>query len=325
MINVSRVKLRAGYRLSRILAALLLATTPLIPCGSLGATEQPATDDHSSKLREALELLDEAKTRHVDALLEASAAIPATSEQLDRKLEEAAKHIDTAKDSPEEAARAAKARAALEKARGNLSTEGSQRLSLNIPTPASVPVSEPPVPGPQPRKAPQITPRQTDDTVITTGPDGTGLFDGNRKIAIFADATDGVVLDNPKIRIDCEELEIHFTGELHASDSAGEKNRNSTASAPDPMFESNSIEVAYARGKRVVLQKKHDDGKVQIGQCREAVYNGKTGDLELKIWPQIQENEHIVAAKAATTRILILRDGRLKFVGPTETRISNKP
>lgn len=315
--------LRRNPLLRPPLFALLAMTTALQGHGLVMA--QSTGKSQNEQLLNALEVLQNAENQHKNRAGKEEGQIPTETRHLDQKMQEAIHRIDQPERSPETVALEKKASAALEEAKTNLSPEGTRRLSQPIPAPSFVAVAAPPSPDPKPRKAPKIAPKKKDETIITTGPEGTGIFDGNRKIAIFADATDGVILDNPRIQINCEELEIHFKDGPTSSGTETATEGADSDKKPDTMLESSSIDVAYARGKRVILQKKHADGKIQIGQCREAVYDGKTGDLVLKIWPQIQEDDHTVVARAASTRILILRDGRLRFVGPTETKVSNKP
>ena len=136
---------------------------------------------------------------------------------------------------------------------------------------------------------------------------------------------DGVELDNPDINITCNELEIHFKEE--AADDGGDAE---AAAVEDAVAEAggaamsggSNIEIAYARGRKVVLEKKNPDGKIQIGQCREAVYDADTGDLILKDWPQVQDGNNLVIATAQHTVITIAGDGSLNLDGPADTKVN---
>ena len=194
-----------------------------------------------------------------------------------------------------------------------------------------VPAAVASAPDPEERKATKMGKGKGKETVITTGPDGYGLFDGNKKMAIFTDKTDAVILDSEDIYLTCEELEVHFKddatmdGNEEAPAVEGEEAAPPAAAKGGATDDANSsIDVVYARGPRVFLQKKNTDGKIQIAQCRKATYEGETGDLILEIWPQIQENDNLVIATAEHTVIVIKRNGELRFRGPTETKLANK-
>lgn len=95
---------------------------------------------------------------------------------------------------------------------------------------------------------------------------------------------------------------------------------NTTAS--EPAKEENNIESAVARGKMVVIEKKGDDGKTKVGQSRYAHYDGATGDMTLRDWPQVSDGENMIIAIEASTVMVLTADGKLRTMGGrTETRI----
>ncbi len=308
--NHQNRKSKAQHRSLPRTIHLALLIFLLTPCLAIAQSK----GGQAGRLSKALSALNKAQKRYENDSSIAEARKFSGDTDLSKKLQRAATRPRDPEPSPEMKARNEKAEAMLKKAEANLSEEGLRRLQRKAPITAQV--SAPTL---KAKRAPRVALKEKDKTIIKTGPEGTGIFDGTKNLAIFADESDGVVLDNARINITCEELEVHFK-----EDSTPPSETENTGGAAKTIAGGNNIEVAYARGKRVILQKKHADGKIQIGQCREAVYDGKTGDLILKIWPQIQENEHLIIATAASTRIIILPDGRLKFVGPTETRVSNE-
>ncbi len=81
------------------------------------------------------------------------------------------------------------------------------------------------------------------------------------------------------------------------------------------------VELAIARGKMVVIEKKDADGKTKIGKCRHATYEGKSGDILLRDWPQVQDGQNLIIATDATTRMVLTKDGHLKVIGRARTDI----
>jgi lipopolysaccharide export system protein LptA len=89
-----------------------------------------------------------------------------------------------------------------------------------------------------------------------------------------------------------------------------------------PAKEENNIESAVARGKMVTIEKIGDDGKMKVGQSRYAHYDGATGDMTLRDWPQVSDGENMIIAIEASTVMVLTADGKLRTMGGrTETRI----
>lgn len=89
-----------------------------------------------------------------------------------------------------------------------------------------------------------------------------------------------------------------------------------------PAKEENNIESAVARGKMVTIEKMGDDGKMKVGQSRYAHYDGATGDMTLRDWPQVSDGENMIIAIEASTVMVLTADGKLRTMGGrTETRI----
>ncbi len=88
-----------------------------------------------------------------------------------------------------------------------------------------------------------------------------------------------------------------------------------------PGSEDNGVELAIARGKMVVIEKKDADGKMKIGKCRHATYDGKTGNITLRDWPQVQDGQNLIIATDSSTRMLLTQDGHLQVFGRARTDI----
>lgn len=92
--------------------------------------------------------------------------------------------------------------------------------------------------------------------------------------------------------------------------------------ATAPAKEGNNIESAVARGKMVIIEKMGDDGKMKVGQSRYAHYDGATGDMTLRDWPQVSDGENMIIAIEPSTVMILTADGKLRTQGGrTETRI----
>lgn len=95
-----------------------------------------------------------------------------------------------------------------------------------------------------------------------------------------------------------------------------------TTTVSEPAKEENNIESAVARGKMVIIEKPGDDGKMKVGQSRYAHYDGATGDMTLRDWPQVSDGENMIIAIEASTVMILTQDGKLRTQGGrTETRI----
>jgi hypothetical protein len=107
-------------------------------------------------------------------------------------------------------------------------------------------------------------------------------------------------------------------GELAAS-GAAEKPADKKANDKDG---GGSLKRAIAKGRKVLINKMSDKGEPQTGIGREADYDGKTGDIILRGWPQIQEGRNLTVAKEASTYFLIKANGQFQtFGGRSETRL----
>jgi len=188
-------------------------------------------------------------------------------------------------------------------------------------TPAPTPIAPAPLEKPKPKNL-QITDINADG--IDFNPKiSTYIFSGNVDVKNpgFHLTTDGTF--EVKMKKEDKRLEPPApampTAKLDAK-SLTEAPVQASATAPAP--EENNIESAIARGKMVVIKKTDAEGKIKVGQSRYAHYDGATGDMTLRDWPQVSDGENMIIAIEASTIMILTQDGKLRTQGGrTETRI----
>lgn len=185
----------------------------------------------------------------------------------------------------------------------------------------------PPQVGPQPRK---LQPLILDDpkgarqakngrTEITATK--SAYFDANTGVGIYRG---NVSARHPNAYIQCEELEIHMEKEKVGAE--GKKkasndldilaSRSEKKAAGASVAQDTGIEIAYARGPMVTIEKFDEHGELQIGHCNEvAIYDGKTGSITLRGWPSVQRGNKLLEATDPRCIIVIDQVGRLKADG----------
>jgi lipopolysaccharide export system protein LptA len=175
------------------------------------------------------------------------------------------------------------------------------------------------------------------------------FFDSREGFGVFVE---NVVVNDPRFHLTCDELQVFMNkeepqekgpdgkpiakaatppppakqptaGELLASGAADKPASASDKKAAEGGGNS-SLNRALAKGRRVVINKMSDKGEPQTGIGREADYDGKTGDMILRGWPQIQEGRNLTVAKSPSTYFLIKANGQFKSFGPAETRLINE-
>jgi hypothetical protein len=150
-------------------------------------------------------------------------------------------------------------------------------------------------------------------------------FDANTGIGIYRG---NVRARHPNAYIECEELEIHMEkdktgadGKKKASKSGdgdilASRTEKKAADTPALGGEDSGIEIAYARGTMVTIEKFDENGELQIGNCNEvAIYDGKTGNITLRGWPSVQRGSKLLEATDPRCVIVIDQAGRLKADG----------
>ena len=147
---------------------------------------------------------------------------------------------------------------------------------------------------------------------------GALYFDSAQSMAIF---TEDVVVNHPQFHLTCDELQVYMLKE-------GEKGSKEPApaspalpgAAPQPKQDS-SVKQAIATGRKVVIQKRSENGEMQIGIARHATYIGESGDIILREMPQVQRARNLIIATDRSTYMVFKQNGELKVHGPARTEI----
>lgn len=162
------------------------------------------------------------------------------------------------------------------------------------------------------------------DTKIVITAQGAAYFDSKESMAVF---TDDVVVVHPQFTMNCDELEVYMKKEKAAdkkpADGAGPDAKDGDAKAPaaaDPT-DAGGIDKAIGKGRKVVIQKADENGEPQIGICRHCTYDGPTGDVTLRDYPQVQRGRNVIIATAPTTYMVLKASGELKTYGPNKVDI----
>ena len=214
------------------------------------------------------------------------------------------------------------------------SPAGAPPAAAREPAAASSPgvtmVDAPPPPaGPQPKplqplnldEAPKATKGEIDIKAQKSS-----YFDANTNYGIF---TGDVRVRHPQMYIECEELELYMTKQ-EGGGLGAPKPKKSGPAAKDadilaaPKKESNAappIDKSDARGPMVTIEKRSEDGELQIGRCKHLIYDGKTEKTTLLEWPQVQAGNQLHKSTEAGCIMIIDKNGKLTTTGGHETII----
>jgi lipopolysaccharide export system protein LptA len=185
-------------------------------------------------------------------------------------------------------------------------------------TPAAA--AEPPgLQGPKPMPLPPIGNGQTvsKKTTVTIDADE-AAFDSKSAIIIY---TGHVRARHPQFYIECEELEVHMVKD-------DPKAAKKPAPPKDPILSKDSgkkqdsgIKMAIARGPMVIIEKLAENGDIQIGKCKKAVYRSATGQIVMSDLPQVQRGNMLHIADQPDTEMTFDPNGKLHTSGHTRTVI----
>ncbi len=196
--------------------------------------------------------------------------------------------------------------------------QNGEKVAVATPPPAS---SASDAPKPQPLKpTPLEHPAlKTSRTVITCS--GSTFFDANKSIGIF---TENVRVYHPQFYLECDELEVF----MKKNEPGAEKEKSETPepgaeAKKDDDDEEGSIDKVIARGALVLIEKFTENGQdVQVGKCKHLTYDGVSGVVTLRNWPQVQRGAHLQIADEPGTIMTISPNGEFKSSnGRTRTEI----
>ncbi len=209
--------------------------------------------------------------------------------------------------------------AAMRAAMKNLSSEGKALLESKSDDPAATPV---PMPKPlQPLEEPKL--KTSPDKVTITARDSAYLDKGSA-IAVFVG---DVKVYHPQFYLECEELELHMEqdamggGETKKAPVVNDAILADSGSGGSEKNETGGIKMAIAKGPQVVIRKLSETGEVQVANCKEATFVSETGEMTLRVWPQVQRGQSLQIASDAGTIMILNKDGGLRTVGPSRTEI----
>lgn len=150
-------------------------------------------------------------------------------------------------------------------------------------------------------------------------------FDLNAGVFIYSG---NVRARHPDFYIECEELEVHMImdkkGQPKTADSPPEPQKPDAAITAAPEKKKDKappIKKAIARGPMVTIEKRDENGDVQIGKCRRLDYDGATGKIVLSDYPQVQRGNILHIATQPDTTMTFDQSGRLQTNGRPRTVI----
>jgi len=149
-------------------------------------------------------------------------------------------------------------------------------------------------------------------------------FDLNAGIFIYRG---NVRARHPDFYIECEELEVHMIMEpkgkptTATSPPAPVKPDAAITVAPAQKKNAPPIKKAIARGPMVTIEKRDENGDIQIGKCRRLDYDGATGKIVLSEGPQVQRGNILHMATQPDTTMTFDQSGRLQTNGRPRTVI----
>lgn len=195
------------------------------------------------------------------------------------------------------------------------------------PPPAKPVVEESPPPPPAGPQAQPLQPMNLDEAPtstkgqITITAQKSAFFDANLGYGIYVG---DVRARHPQMYIECEELELHMSkgqGKEAARPAPSAKDLDILAQPKKPEREGPPIEKADARGPMVTVEKMSEEGELQVGHCKHLIYDGKTGNTTLLIWPQVQIGNKLHKATEPGCIMIIDPKGKLSTSGGNETII----
>lgn len=185
--------------------------------------------------------------------------------------------------------------------------------------PQGIPATDRPGPQPQPLRPTPFQPRSNAETVRVDA-DGSGFFDAEENKATF---TDNVRVEHPSFNLTADHLDVYLEdsnqqpGNGSPVESSPEVIPNDPAADGDDM----GIRLAIARGRRVVIHRVSDEGELMVGTCRHATFDGRTREMTLRDWPQVQKGPNLIRAVEQSAIIILTEDGQVRTQGRVRTEL----
>jgi lipopolysaccharide export system protein LptA len=174
-------------------------------------------------------------------------------------------------------------------------------------------------PKPQPLKPTPIDDgaAKIEKTVITCT--GASFFDAAKSIGIF---TENVRVYHPQFYLECDELEVFMAKAEDEAKPVAAADPGAAGEKKGEEVEQSSIDKVIARGAMVVIEKFQENGEdIQVGKCKNLTYDGKTGMVTLRVWPQVQRGARVQIADEAGTVMTINPQGVFQSKGRSRTEI----
>ncbi len=285
-----------------IFATPLLAQTPATP-----ARKPPSYED---QLKQAIDAVDAAKANGSRADAEMTSATADRAAKEAEAVATAARVRDTVRNAPTAAPSSSQA-AALNEARTRLGQATGTAHPTDKPAPAN---------------AKSAQPAQSQDTVITC--QGDAFYSNKDNLAIF---NDSVFVRRPDLRMWGDKFEVLMKkGAL--PDGSDDDDGPKPARPAEPAAEkkkddglgSDNVEKALMRGRRVVIIRRTAEDDI-VANCREAIYDGKTGDMVLRGDAEVLRNMQVhITVPGDSTLVLDKKTGNARYTAGTSELIQDR-
>ena len=219
--------------------------------------------------------------------------------------------------------------ASAPRASGTAAGAASQRPTAATPTTAAAPGTRPPASPAAP---------QSNDTIITA--EEGAFYSSIDGVAIFEKL---VRVIRPTMRIWCDVLDVALNMDEISPKKPAPPASGANPATPEPEpaaepgagakdkekegLDAESIRQAIAKSKEnlVVIWRRTPEGEI-IALCREAHYDGKTGNLILKNRPEVMKDSKLhLTGNDENAVITLYNDGRQRIEGRVQSRFMTSP
>lgn len=304
------MKTRSQQPIRRLAACVFaaLAGSFLLPPTSALAQAAVTKEEYAKRqqsLIEAIAAMEAAEARQKAAgeqLQETQVKNVPLNAEMERAIEEGAGLAS-------ESAPVAKAKSEIAAREARLSRGAPAAVAAALaPVPPGAPTGGIPIEGNGPAPGAKPIPQAERDKARSNGEankeveilaQGGSTFDSKANLVVFEQ---DVVVKHPQFDLVCDKLIVFLKKQSEDE-------------------EDSALDKAIATGKRVTVRKNGADGEVQIGQARKVTFEGKSGDVILEDWPQVQTDTRLIQAKSQETIIILNQDGKMKINGPSITKL----